>query len=70
MEEVAKKENSCHNWGSTDHYANNCPNSRKKVYAIVKVPEDSESESMGDAIREQSYNDQDPREKPLVEYQE
>ncbi|MBW0584819.1 hypothetical protein O181_124534 [Austropuccinia psidii MF-1] len=23
--EVAKKENSCHNCGSKDHYANNCP---------------------------------------------
>ncbi|MBW0526217.1 hypothetical protein O181_065932 [Austropuccinia psidii MF-1] len=23
--EIAKKKNSCHNCGSTDHYANNCP---------------------------------------------
>ncbi|MBW0572460.1 hypothetical protein O181_112175 [Austropuccinia psidii MF-1] len=49
---------------------------RKKVYAIEKVPEeesptdDSESDSMGAAIREQSDNDQDPREEFLVEYQE
>ncbi|MBW0493534.1 hypothetical protein O181_033249 [Austropuccinia psidii MF-1] len=58
--EVAKKKNSCHNCGSTDHYANNCPKAKKKVYAIEKVPEhespreESDSDSMGDAIREQS----------------
>ncbi|MBW0574370.1 hypothetical protein O181_114085 [Austropuccinia psidii MF-1] len=73
--EVAKKRNSCHNCGSTDHYANNCPKAKKKVYAIEKVPEeespteDSESDSMGDAIREQSDDEQDPREEFLVEYQ-
>ncbi|MBW0504269.1 hypothetical protein O181_043984 [Austropuccinia psidii MF-1] len=49
---------------------------RKKFYAIEKVPEeespteDSESDSMGDAIREPSDDDQDPREEYLVEYQE
>ncbi|MBW0578802.1 hypothetical protein O181_118517 [Austropuccinia psidii MF-1] len=74
--EVTKKKNSCHNCGSTDHYANNCPKAKKKVYAIEKVPEeespteDSESDSMGDAIREPSDDDQDPREEFLVEYQE
>ncbi|MBW0498826.1 hypothetical protein O181_038541 [Austropuccinia psidii MF-1] len=74
--EGAKKKNSCHNCGSTDHYANNCPKARKKVYAIVKVPEeespteDYDSDSMGDAIREQSDDDQDPIEEFLVEYQE
>ncbi|MBW0590158.1 hypothetical protein O181_129873 [Austropuccinia psidii MF-1] len=66
--EVTKKKNSCHNCGSTGHYANNCPKAKKRVYAIEKVPEeesqteDSESDSMGDAIREQSDDDQDPRE--------
>ncbi|MBW0538137.1 hypothetical protein O181_077852 [Austropuccinia psidii MF-1] len=70
------KKNSCHNCGSTDHYANNCPNSKKKVYAIEKVleeespTEDSESGSMGDSIREPSDDDQDPREELLVKYQE
>ncbi|MBW0543244.1 hypothetical protein O181_082959 [Austropuccinia psidii MF-1] len=74
--EVAKKKNYCHNCGSTDHYANNCPKAKKKVNAIDKVPEeessteDSESDSMGDAIREKSDDDQDPREELLVEYQE
>ncbi|MBW0565095.1 hypothetical protein O181_104810 [Austropuccinia psidii MF-1] len=74
--EVTKKKNSCHNCGSTDHYANNCPKAKKKFYAIEKVPEeespteDSESDSMGDAIREKSDDDQDPREEFLVEYQE
>ncbi|MBW0559883.1 hypothetical protein O181_099598 [Austropuccinia psidii MF-1] len=74
--EVTKKKNSCHNCGSTDHYANNCPKAKKKVYAIEKVPEeefpteDSESDSMGDAIREQSDDEQDPKEEFLVEYQE
>ncbi|MBW0469574.1 hypothetical protein O181_009289 [Austropuccinia psidii MF-1] len=74
--EVAKKKNYCNNCGSTDHYANNCPKAKKKVYAIEKVPEeespteDSDSDSMGDAIREQSDDDQDPREEFLVEYQE
>ncbi|MBW0548592.1 hypothetical protein O181_088307 [Austropuccinia psidii MF-1] len=44
--------------------------------SIEKAPEeespieDSESDSMGDAIREQSYEEQDPREEFLVEYQE
>ncbi|MBW0511395.1 hypothetical protein O181_051110 [Austropuccinia psidii MF-1] len=66
--EVTKKKNTCHNCGSTDHYTNNCPKARKKVYAIEQVPEEepptenSESDSMGDAIREQSDHDQDPRE--------
>ncbi|MBW0553532.1 hypothetical protein O181_093247 [Austropuccinia psidii MF-1] len=74
--EVAKKKTSCHNCGSTDHYANNCPKAKKKVDSIEKVPEeespaeDSESDSMGDAIREPSDDDQDPREEFLVEYQE
>ncbi|MBW0591864.1 hypothetical protein O181_131579 [Austropuccinia psidii MF-1] len=26
--EVEKKKNSCHNCGSTDHYANNCPKAK------------------------------------------
>ncbi|MBW0492803.1 hypothetical protein O181_032518 [Austropuccinia psidii MF-1] len=59
-----------------DHYANNCPKEKKKVYEIETVPgeesptEDSDSESMGDAIREQSNEKEDPREEFLVEYQE
>ncbi|MBW0566938.1 hypothetical protein O181_106653, partial [Austropuccinia psidii MF-1] len=74
--EVTKKKNSCHNCGSTDHYANNCPKAKKKVYVIEKVreegslTEDSESDSMGDAIREQSDDDHNPREEFLVEYQD
>ncbi|MBW0585823.1 hypothetical protein O181_125538 [Austropuccinia psidii MF-1] len=32
--EVTKKKNSCHNCGSKDHYANNCPKEKKKVYSI------------------------------------
>ncbi|MBW0486352.1 hypothetical protein O181_026067 [Austropuccinia psidii MF-1] len=58
VEEVTKKKNSCQNCGSTDHFANNCPKAKKQVYAIENVPEeespteDSESDSMGDAIRE------------------
>ncbi|MBW0578617.1 hypothetical protein O181_118332, partial [Austropuccinia psidii MF-1] len=72
--EVAKKKNSCLNCGSTDHYAKDCQKAKKKVYSIEKVPEeespteDSESDSMGDAIREKSDDDQDPREEPVVEY--
>ncbi|MBW0558592.1 hypothetical protein O181_098307 [Austropuccinia psidii MF-1] len=38
--EGEKKRNSCHNCGSTDHYARNCPKAKKKVYAIEKVPEE------------------------------
>ncbi|MBW0493614.1 hypothetical protein O181_033329 [Austropuccinia psidii MF-1] len=73
--EVAKKKNSCHKCGSTNHYASNCTKEKKKVYAIEKVPEeespteDSDSDSIGDAIREQSDDDQDQREEFLVEYQ-
>ncbi|MBW0479299.1 hypothetical protein O181_019014 [Austropuccinia psidii MF-1] len=76
MAEITSKKNTCHNCGSTDHYTNNCPKEKKKVYAIEKVPEkespmeDYESDSMGDAIREQCGDDQDPREEILVEYQE
>ncbi|MBW0569630.1 hypothetical protein O181_109345 [Austropuccinia psidii MF-1] len=64
--EMAKKKHSCHKCGSTDHYANNCPKAKKKIYFIEKVPEeespteDSESDFMGDAIREQSDDDQYP----------
>ncbi|MBW0554023.1 hypothetical protein O181_093738, partial [Austropuccinia psidii MF-1] len=60
----------------SNHYSNNCPKAKKKVYAIEKFPEedssteDSESDSMGDAIREPSDDEQDPREEFLVEYQE
>ncbi|MBW0570381.1 hypothetical protein O181_110096 [Austropuccinia psidii MF-1] len=74
--EMAEKKNSCHNCGSIDHYANNCPKAKKRIYGIEKVPEeespteDSESDSMGDTIREQFDDDQDPREEFLVEYQE
>ncbi|MBW0481370.1 hypothetical protein O181_021085 [Austropuccinia psidii MF-1] len=41
--EVTKKKNSCHNCGSTEHYANNCPKAKKKVYSIEKVPEEEPS---------------------------
>ncbi|MBW0564221.1 hypothetical protein O181_103936 [Austropuccinia psidii MF-1] len=74
--EVAKKKDSCHNCGSSDHYANNWPKAKKKVYAIEKVPEeetpteDSDSDSIGDAMREQSDEVQHPREEFLVEYQD
>ncbi|MBW0542074.1 hypothetical protein O181_081789 [Austropuccinia psidii MF-1] len=74
--EVTNKKNYCHNCGSTDHYANNCSKAKEEVYAIEKIPEeecpteDSESEPMGDAIRELSDEDQDPKEEFLVEYQE
>ncbi|MBW0498858.1 hypothetical protein O181_038573 [Austropuccinia psidii MF-1] len=74
--EVAKKKNSFHNSGSTDHYYNNCAKAKTKFYTIEKVSEeespteDFDSDSMGDAIREQSDDDQDPREEFLVEYQE
>ncbi|MBW0487760.1 hypothetical protein O181_027475 [Austropuccinia psidii MF-1] len=74
--EVTKKKNSYHICGSTDHYDNNCPKAKNKVYAIQKVPEEqfptegSKSESMGDAITEHSDEEQEPREKFLVEYQE
>ncbi|MBW0470820.1 hypothetical protein O181_010535 [Austropuccinia psidii MF-1] len=70
MAEVTKKKNSFHNCWSTDHYAKNYPKEKKKVYSIEEVTEDSESDSMGDAIREHSDDDQDPKEEFLVEYQE
>ncbi|MBW0488297.1 hypothetical protein O181_028012 [Austropuccinia psidii MF-1] len=74
--EVAKKKYSCHNCGSTGHYTNNFPKAKRKIYAIEKVPEeespteDSDSDSMGDAIKEQYDDDQDPRKEFLVEYEE
>ncbi|MBW0508768.1 hypothetical protein O181_048483 [Austropuccinia psidii MF-1] len=60
----------------SNNYANNCPKAKKKFYAVERVleeespTEDSDSDSMGDAIREKSDDDQDPREEFLVEYQE
>ncbi|MBW0561152.1 hypothetical protein O181_100867 [Austropuccinia psidii MF-1] len=60
----------------SNHYSNNCPKAKKNVYAIEKVPEeespteDSDSDSMGDAIRVQSDEKKDPSEEFLVEYQE
>ncbi|MBW0471326.1 hypothetical protein O181_011041 [Austropuccinia psidii MF-1] len=74
--EVTKKTKSCHNCGSTDHYANSFPKANKKVFAIEKVQEEesptenAESDCMGDSIKEQSDEQQDPREEFLVEYQE
>ncbi|MBW0529340.1 hypothetical protein O181_069055 [Austropuccinia psidii MF-1] len=74
--EMAKKKDSFRNCSSTDHYANNCAKAKKKIYAIEKVPEeeyqteDSESDSMGDAIRAHSDDVQEPREEFLVEYKE
>ncbi|MBW0468978.1 hypothetical protein O181_008693 [Austropuccinia psidii MF-1] len=70
MAEVTKKKNSCHNCGSTDHYASNCLKAKKKVYAIEQVPEDSESETVGYSIRKHSDDDQDPKGEFLVEFQE
>ncbi|MBW0490185.1 hypothetical protein O181_029900 [Austropuccinia psidii MF-1] len=76
MAEVTKKKNTCHNGGSTDHFANNCPKAMKKVYSIEQVPKEespteySESDSMGDDIRDKSDDDQDPKKEFLVEYQE
>ncbi|MBW0475837.1 hypothetical protein O181_015552 [Austropuccinia psidii MF-1] len=57
-------------------YANTYPKEKKKVHAIEKVSEeelpteDSQSDSMGDAIREDSDDGQDPKEEFLVKYQE
>ncbi|MBW0489949.1 hypothetical protein O181_029664 [Austropuccinia psidii MF-1] len=76
LEEVTKKKTPCHNCGSTEHYANNCPKAEKNGYAIEKVQEeepptkDFDSDSMGDAIREASDDDQYLKEEFLVEYQE
>ncbi|MBW0566270.1 hypothetical protein O181_105985 [Austropuccinia psidii MF-1] len=68
--EVTNKKNPCSNCGSTNHYANNCPKAKKQVYAIEKFLEDSESDSMGDTIREKSDEGQVLREEFLVAYQE
>ncbi|MBW0549189.1 hypothetical protein O181_088904 [Austropuccinia psidii MF-1] len=38
--EVTKKNNSCHEYGSTDNYANNCPMEKNKVYTVEKVTEE------------------------------
>ncbi|MBW0508375.1 hypothetical protein O181_048090 [Austropuccinia psidii MF-1] len=76
VEEVLKKKNASHNHGATDHYANNCPKAKEKIDAILQVAEeevqekDFESDSRGDAIRENSDYDQDLIEEFLVEYQE
>ncbi|MBW0465289.1 hypothetical protein O181_005004 [Austropuccinia psidii MF-1] len=66
--EVTKNKNSCQNCGSKNTH--NSPNEKKKIYSIGKLPEDSESDSMGDAIRENSDYDLSPIQEFLVEYQE
>ncbi|MBW0461899.1 hypothetical protein O181_001614 [Austropuccinia psidii MF-1] len=38
--DVTKKKNTCHNFGSTDHYAKNCRKAKKNVNAIEPVPEE------------------------------
>ncbi|MBW0469272.1 hypothetical protein O181_008987 [Austropuccinia psidii MF-1] len=38
--EATKKKNSCHNCGLTDHYANNFPKAKKRVYSIENVAEE------------------------------
>ncbi|MBW0483593.1 hypothetical protein O181_023308 [Austropuccinia psidii MF-1] len=38
--EVTKKKNSFHNCGSSDHYSNNCPKTKKKVYTIKQASEE------------------------------
>ncbi|MBW0497274.1 hypothetical protein O181_036989 [Austropuccinia psidii MF-1] len=74
--EVTNRKDSCHNCGSTGHYANYCPKAKKKDYSIEKVTEeeypteDSESDSMGDAVQGKSDEYQDPKEELLVKYQE
>ncbi|MBW0564967.1 hypothetical protein O181_104682 [Austropuccinia psidii MF-1] len=76
LSEVTKKKNSCHNFGSTDQYANNCPKETKKIYAIEKAQEEEtqgencESDSMGVDIRYNSEDEKYPIEEFLVEYQE
>ncbi|MBW0496448.1 hypothetical protein O181_036163 [Austropuccinia psidii MF-1] len=63
----------CNQNCSLDDIANKLQDAKKKVYAIEKVPEDespkedSESDFMGDAIREQSDEEKDPRAEYLVE---
>ncbi|MBW0488692.1 hypothetical protein O181_028407 [Austropuccinia psidii MF-1] len=73
MAEVAKKKNSYHNFGSTDHYANSFPKEKKEIYAIQKAPEEEIQEegfeygSMGDAIKENSGDHQYPIEQFSIE---
>ncbi|MBW0461969.1 hypothetical protein O181_001684 [Austropuccinia psidii MF-1] len=72
---LIKANNSCHHCGSTGPYFDNFPKAKNKIYAIENFPEeevqekDSESDSMGDAIRENSDYYQYPIKEFLVEYQ-
>ncbi|MBW0492239.1 hypothetical protein O181_031954 [Austropuccinia psidii MF-1] len=71
-----KKKKNFQNCGLTDHFDNNYPKEKNRIHAIGKVPEeetqeeDSESDSIGQAIREIFDDDQDTTEEFLVEYQE
>ncbi|MBW0501390.1 hypothetical protein O181_041105 [Austropuccinia psidii MF-1] len=66
----------CNHNCTLDDIANTLQDAKKEFYAIEKVleeessTEDSDSDSMGDAIREHFHDDQDPKEELLVEYQE
>ncbi|MBW0472287.1 hypothetical protein O181_012002 [Austropuccinia psidii MF-1] len=66
----------CNQNCTLDDIANTLQDAKKKFYAIAKVPEeeypteDSESDSVGDAIRDQYDDYQVSREELLVEYQE
>ncbi|MBW0486915.1 hypothetical protein O181_026630 [Austropuccinia psidii MF-1] len=58
LQEVRKRKN-------IDHYSNNFPKGKKKIYAFEKVPKEeiqeeySEPDSMSDATRENADDDQD-----------
>ncbi|MBW0514756.1 hypothetical protein O181_054471 [Austropuccinia psidii MF-1] len=67
MSELTKKKNCFPTFRSTEQYSKNCPKAKKKVYAIEQDPEEESptenfgSDSMGDATREHSDDEQDPK---------
>ena len=75
-EEAPRRRNTCHNCGSPDHYANNCPKGKKKIFAIEEESVEehmeykSDSDSMGNGLRQDSDSGSEPIEQYLLEYED
>ncbi|MBW0470246.1 hypothetical protein O181_009961 [Austropuccinia psidii MF-1] len=69
---VRNKRKVFHNCASTGHYTNNLSKAKRKIYAIVEVPgeeahtEGCDSDSIGNAIINNSDEDQDQIEENVV----
>ncbi|MBW0463508.1 hypothetical protein O181_003223 [Austropuccinia psidii MF-1] len=74
--EEPKKTNTFHNFGSPDHYENNFPKGKKSILSIEEEPVEehieykSDSEGMGNGLREDSDSESEPIEQYLFDYED